>query len=88
MARDANVEVFGGCPYCGKAERFLNDGRDHWIVCDVHLTKWYIGSNLFSSWRQMSREETIEQRDQLKEYREVESVHLEPPPCRQNAKAG
>lgn len=75
MAHDANVEVFGGCPECGEAACFLNDGPHHWIVCNVHLTKWYIGANLFSSWREMTHEETIEQRDQLNEYREVESVY-------------
>ncbi len=43
---------FGGCPHCGRNDGYLNDGRDHWFFCDSHKTKWLVGSNLFSSWRE------------------------------------
>ena len=35
------VEVYnGGCPECGKQDRILNIGRDHWGVCVSHKNKW------------------------------------------------
>jgi len=43
---------FGGCPECGKDDGYLNVNRDHWFVCDVHKRKWWVGSNLFSYWRE------------------------------------
>ena len=67
-------EYFGGCPVCGKNDGYLNSGRDHWFICDKHLMKWHIGSNLFSSWRDMTDEEATEQADQLAEYRPVKPV--------------
>jgi hypothetical protein len=45
-------DYFGGCPECGKCDRILNVGRDHWSVCFEHKNKWHVGSNLFSSWRE------------------------------------
>jgi hypothetical protein len=44
-------DYFGGCPECGKCDRILNVGRDHWAVCLEQKNKWPVGSNLFSSWR-------------------------------------
>ena len=43
---------FGGCPICWKQDGHLNYGRDHWCVCHDHKKKWYVGSNLFSGWRE------------------------------------
>jgi hypothetical protein len=45
----------GGCPECGNLEQWLNVGRDHGCVCHYHMTKWCVGSNLFSSWRDEER---------------------------------
>jgi len=42
---------FGGCPQCRLSNGFRSIGRDHWYYCDEHRMKWWIGSNLFSSWR-------------------------------------
>ena len=44
-------EYFGGCPECGENNGYLNVNRSHWSVCDAHRTKWLIGENLFSAWR-------------------------------------
>ena len=75
---DITTGEFGGCPECGRADGFLNDGPDHWFICDTHLTKWLIGSNLFSAWRDLSDEEAAEQRDRLREYRQVDPFDPEP----------
>ena len=44
-------DYFGGCPECGQTGQCMNVNRDHWFVCDEHKTKWWVGSNLFSCWR-------------------------------------
>ncbi len=71
---DANIECFGGCPYCGGYDVFLNIGRDHWIICRTHQVKWHIGSNLFSNWRNETEEQWLRNTYELVGYREVESV--------------
>tara|TARA_B100000315_G_scaffold61506_1_gene55855 strand:+ start:1208 stop:1828 length:621 start_codon:yes stop_codon:yes gene_type:complete len=40
----------GGCPICGRYDRYLNVEREHWAVCRVHWVKWNFGSNLMSGW--------------------------------------
>jgi hypothetical protein len=47
-----DVEYFGGCPNCGRLEKWRNVGRAHWASCDSHGVKWCVGANLFSSWRE------------------------------------
>jgi len=65
-------DYFGLCPLCGRNDGFLNNLRDHWMICNKHKTKWYVGSNLFSAWRDMSGEEQDSQRKELTEFTEVE----------------
>ena len=63
---------WGNCPECGVGgEVFLNDGRDHWLICYRDGVKWYVGSNLFSIWRDLSPEEMAWQRSVLATYRDV-----------------
>lgn len=71
---DANIECFGGCPYCGGYDRILNIERVHWMMCRTHQVKWDIGSNLFSGWRGETEEQWIRNTYELAGYREVESV--------------
>ena len=48
-------EYFGRCPVCNRtASRMVNFGRDHWMVCLRDRTRWFIGENLFSGWREES----------------------------------
>ncbi len=68
-------EHFGGCPECGGHDGFLYNGRENWFICDTHLTKWIVGSGLFSSWEHMTDDELSEQRDQLSEYRAVKPIY-------------
>jgi len=65
-------DYFGLCPLCGRKDGYLNNLRDHWMICKKHKTKWCVGSNLFSSWRDMSGEEQDSQRKELTEFTEVE----------------
>ena len=71
---DANIECFGGCPYCGGYDIYLDIGRDHWMVCRTHQVRWHIGSNLFSAWREQTEEQRLRNTYELAGYREVESV--------------
>jgi hypothetical protein len=68
---------FGVCPICRRQDGYLNNGHDHWFKCDTHRTKWCVGSNLFSSWRFMTPEESFAQVDRLAGYREVEPFNIE-----------
>lgn len=62
---------FGGCPECGGEDGFLNVGREHWFVCARHRTKWFVGGNLFSGWRDEPEEAWQENASRLSGYREV-----------------
>jgi hypothetical protein len=44
-------DYFGLCPRCRRNNGYFNAGRNHWFYCDEHRTKWWGGSNVFSSWR-------------------------------------
>ncbi|MEE9250362.1 MAG: hypothetical protein V3U93_04470 [Alphaproteobacteria bacterium] len=74
--RDATVTTspFGGCPYCGNADGYLNDGPDHWFFCRRHKMKWRVGSNFFSGWRDENEETWLRNRFRLSEYMAVEPV--------------
>ena len=48
---------FGGCPQCGKNDGCIHIGRAEWFFCKEHKTKWWVGSNLFSSWRVQTEQE-------------------------------
>ena len=79
----AEVETdlhFGGCPHCSKTDGYINVGRDHWFVCDQHRTKWWAGSNLFSSWRDETEEEWLRNEYKLENYISVDPVYRKPTP--------
>jgi len=51
-----DCDCFGNCPDCRDQSAqngcgHLNIGPQHWGYCNLHKSKWYIGENLFSSWR-------------------------------------
>lgn len=71
------IDYFGGCPECGRNDGYLNVGREHWGMCDKHKTKWWIGSNLFSSWKEETEEEWKKNAERLSAYQEVEPVRDE-----------
>jgi hypothetical protein len=48
---------FGLCPICHKMSGFANAGRSHRAYCKEHKKSWFIGANLFSSWRQQTKDE-------------------------------
>jgi hypothetical protein len=74
---NGNSEIFGGCPLCGCADNIWNIGREHWSVCHRHKTKWHIGSNLFSSWKDESEQDWLRNEYRLATYRTVKPVLVE-----------
>ena len=65
-------EHFGNCPVCGFTEGYLNVHSSHWFHCKTHKTKWHVGFNLFSSWKNESPEVTEKNAILLSTYTEVE----------------
>ena len=74
-ARNTEIPYFGGCPKCRDSDTCWNINRDHWMTCDIHRTKWHVGSNLFSCWREQTEEDWALSRAVLKQYKEVEPVY-------------
>ncbi len=71
---DANAACFGGCPHCLCVDNIWNIGRCHWAVCHQHKTKWDIGENLFSNWRDEGRQDWLKNKYRLANYQSVEPI--------------
>lgn len=74
---DRDDSHFGECPECGRNDGYLNAGKTHRFYCRQDRTAWYVGSNLFSSWRD---ETEAEQRAKwadidMESFRDVKPVH-------------
>jgi hypothetical protein len=65
---------FGGCPQCGDTDGMRNVGRDHWYFCAAHRTKWTVGANLFSGWRDENPAIWAANARWLEKFSEVEPV--------------
>ena len=50
---------------CGRNDGYINVESDHFIVCEEHPVYWYVGSNLFSDWRDETEEEWQRSRQKL-----------------------
>jgi hypothetical protein len=48
---------FGLCPECQQVDGYINIGKSHWFYCKQHQTRWCVGINLFSSWRDQTEAE-------------------------------
>jgi hypothetical protein len=61
-----------GCPACGRiGGKYLNIGKHHWKYCERHGLKWYVDSDLFSSWQHETEADWIRNREVLIRCREV-----------------
>lgn len=69
---------FGACPECGSEPFWRNIYKNHWLSCERHGLKWWIGSNLFSSWQSETDADWKLNAERLKGYRKVEPHHNEP----------
>lgn len=66
--------AFGDCPECGSNDGYLNVGAEHWFHCREHETRWFVGVNLFSGWREESEEDWHRNVEVLANYTEVEPL--------------
>ena len=67
-------DYFGGCPFCGANDGYLNVGAAHWLSCAEHKTRWCAGENLFSGWRSEEEADWRRNAEMLAEYAEVEPL--------------
>lgn len=51
---------FGACPKCHDTDGYIKVGSDHWFLCIEHKIRWFVGSNLFSSWEEQTEEKQKE----------------------------
>ena len=65
---------FGNCPKCRRTHGCRSIGPDHWYVCHTHRTKWCVGSNLFSTWKELTDVQHFENARLLGGYTEVRPV--------------
>ncbi len=70
---------FGACPYCGRVDGGFNRRSAHWDYCKKCKTVWFIGNNLFSSWRDENQDIWDENTRQFTGYRVVDPLsYVEP----------
>ena len=74
----APVDYWGGCPKCRKNDGCFSIGPEHWYVCHKHRTKWCVGENLFSGWREQTNQERSRNAVLLSTYRIVEPLAWQP----------
>lgn len=63
---------FGHCDVPEHDNYYLNIGRGHWMVCDSCKISWFIGANLFSSWREQNRDVWEANAERIKNYNEID----------------
>ena len=75
LARRLSLEEyhFGAC-YCGNTGDCFNVGRSHWYCCDKCKTVWYVGSNLFSGWREENQEIWDKNVKEHAQYEEIDPI--------------
>ena len=56
---------FGVCPTCKSNDGYINIGKGHWFYCREHRVRWFVGSNLISTWRDETEDEQRAQYDRL-----------------------
>jgi hypothetical protein len=80
-ARDEQAEYeerwgyWGLCPDCHRTDGCLNVGGNHWFHCEQHRTRWCVGWNLFSAWR--DEPESVHKRnaEKLSAFKDVNPYH-------------
>jgi len=79
LNREDGADYFGACPHCRKNDGYVNVGQGHWFKCDEHRTRWFVGSNLFDSWKHETEDEQRAWYDAnaLGSWEEVKPVHPE-----------
>ena len=72
---------WGFCPDCHRLPNgYVNIGKGHWMVCPECKVYWFVGSNLFSSWRDETEEQQRATYDRMgiADFRRVEDGYYPP----------
>ena len=75
-------DILGLCPHCHKVKGYANAGSSHRAYCKEHKTSWFVGANLFDSWRDQTEEEQRMIWDEigLDEFEEIDKPFFWPEP--------
>jgi hypothetical protein len=65
------VDEFGGCPTCGKNNGYVNAGATHVFYCSEHKVSWIYGANIFSGWREETKEQQRENYKLIEDFERV-----------------
>jgi hypothetical protein len=66
---------FGLCPHCRNTDGYINISKNRWFICAEHKMMWFVGINLFSSWKDQTGDE---QRRIYSEFGIGDFVEVEP----------
>ena len=61
----------GVCPHCDKVDGYYNYGPNHWFVCFKHKVQWLGAYDLFSTWRNETTADWINNRLSFEDYGSV-----------------
>ena len=71
-----NLGYWGFCTECKEpADDILNVGKGHWAICLGCKTQWFVGANVFGSWRSENEEIWKQNSKLLFHYREIEPLY-------------
>jgi hypothetical protein len=65
---------FGVCR-CGNEGAYFNVNRTHWFYCNDCKTRWLVGSNLFSSWREETEKDWEKNVEEYGSYKEIKPAY-------------
>ncbi len=66
------LKNWGACPYCGSNDGYLNVGRTHWFICREHKIRWWVGCNIWPTWKHETEEDWTRNAALLADYAQVE----------------
>ena len=69
--KGTTFENIGVCPRCGKVDGYYNYGPNHWFVCFEHKVQWLGAYDLFSTWRNETTDDWINNRLIFEVYKAV-----------------
>lgn len=72
---DLRLDRYGVCPICRKQGDCLSVNSRQWYVCKEHKYKWFIGTNVFNTWRSMTVDEFNRNEDILMQLKRVVPLH-------------
>jgi hypothetical protein len=68
---------FSGCPVCGGDDGILTVNRSHWMVCNAHGLRWWVGANLFSYCEHQTEEERRAEAEALATFKDTDPARTE-----------